>query len=471
MPAAPVGIVGEFAANRPLLGNAILGAGLIALAALGVRQAGDGGQIISFAANALYVVALPMALAALQPRRIVRRLLFALLIVLVAGVLAAADMKVFPLPEMIAVPAAPMTFAAAGLTAFLIALTPLTANVARLSVVAPFAAILGTVGALGYFAFEPMLDASEGAAAAGLALAFGASAGAGIAADFSRFFAGGAERRQATAAACHAALAIIVYSLLAVAALLGIQTFKSNFGAVEWGVLWAGCTACAAASAAALFGVTGVLSTARIGEQAAADENRRRQWFAATWRPVRALLPPTSAGAAAAIAGVFVVIAIFETRFFAPVSLMVFFLLIWIASAVAFVSLRTSILVLAILAPSAVLAGYAYAALGMEPPELLGRLTALALCAVAIGHMTISWRDAGDYWRNARDVAENALSDGLRRFLFVFGAGAASLFVSARTFEWQEGYTAIVYFMMTGFISVLLAPAMMTAMSARFRRY
>lgn len=471
MPAAPVGIVGNVAANRPLLANAIIAVGLIALAALGARQAGNIGLVASFAGAAIYVVALPMALAALQPKRPLRRILFLVLIALVAGALIAVDRGVISTPAFIIAPASALTLAAAGFAAFLFALAPLTANVARLCVVAPVASMLGVVGALGYFAFEPMIETGEGAAAAGVALGLGVATGAGVAADFSRFFAAGAERRRAAAAAGHAGLAILAYSLLAVAALFGVQTFKTNFGAVEWRVLWAGFTATAAASTAALFAVAGALSLAQIGEQAAVDENRRRQWFASRWRPVRRILPPTSAGAVSAIAGVFVVIAIFEAGFSAPVSLTVFFLLVWLAAAAAFVSARTSLLVLAILAASAVLAGYAYAVIGIKTPDLSTRLAALALTAVAVGHMTVSWRNAGDIWRNARDVTENALSDGLRRFLFVFGAGAASLFVSARVFAWDEGYDAIVYFMTTAFMSVLLAPALMTTLSAGMRRY
>ena len=196
-----------------------------------------------------------------------------------------------------------------------------------------------------------------------------------------------------------------------------------------------------------------------------------RQWFATSWRPFRRALPPTTAGAVAAIAGIFVVIAIFEAGFSAPMSFSALFVLISLAAAVAFVSLRTSLLVLALLALSVILAGYAYAALGIALPSLAARMTGLVLCAAAIGHMVVSWRDAGDFWRTARDVTENALSDGLRRYLFVVGGGAASLFVSARTFDWSDGLDATVYFLMTTFISLLLAPALMTAMSAQFKKY
>jgi len=467
---APVGMVGQFAVNRPLLANAVIIAGLLALAASGAREAGGLEPILEFSANALFVVAAPLAIAGWQPRRAWRRLCYIVIVVLAAGALIAADLGLATAWSAEFAPPAALSAAALGHTLFLIALTPLTQNVARLAIAAPVAATLGVAGALGYFALEPVLAASEAAAGAGLALGLGAAVGASVSADFARYFADGARRRQAAAAAGHAGLAIVAFSVMSVAALFSVQTFKTNFGAVDWRVFWAGFTAALTASTAALFAVTASLALAPIGERAAVDENRRRQWFSLAWRPVRRVLPPTSATAAAAIAGIVVVIALFEAGLATPASLAVFFALIWIAAAVAFVSLRTSILVLSTLTVSAIFARYGYVALGLEPPGMPARLAGLCLTAAAIGYMTVSWRNAGDVWRNARDVAENALSDGLRRFLFVFAMGSASLYVSARSFGWEEGYAAILYFMANAFIAALLAPAFMTVLSAHMRR-
>ncbi|NOX95700.1 MAG: hypothetical protein GXP04_11590, partial [Alphaproteobacteria bacterium] len=275
----------------------------------------------------------------------------------------------------------------------------------------------------------------------------------------------------AAAAAGHAALAPIMFGVLAVAALFLVQTVNVNFGAIEWRVVWAGLTAVMAAAVAAMLAVTGSLSRENVSELAAVDENRRCQWFAAAWRPVRELLPATTAMAMTAIAGVFAVVALFEVGFAAPVSTLSFFVLIAIASAVSFVSLRTSILIVALLGFGVMAAGYLYAVMGMPLPALPERLVALTLCAVALGNLTISWRDAGDRWQSARDIAENALSDGLRRFLFMVGVGAVSLFVSSQTFQWRAGEEAAQYLLATGFFSLLLAPPMMIAMSARTRRH
>ena len=243
MAAAPTGIVGRFAANRPILANALAAAGLVALAVSGARKADVGETIILFAANALYVVALPMALAALTPRRIFQRILFIAAVAIIGGGLIALDRGVLQGANWVPTPPSVMTVAALCFTAFLFVLSPLTGNVARLTASAPAASLLGVIGALGYFAVEPLLGRDEAAAGAGLALGLGVAVGVGVGVDFSRYFAKGASRKTAAAAAGHASLAPIAYSLLAIAALFGVQTFKTNFGAIEWRILWAAFTA------------------------------------------------------------------------------------------------------------------------------------------------------------------------------------------------------------------------------------
>ncbi len=473
MSEAPAGIVGNFVANRPVLSISVFSIGLTALAVVGLRQAGGVGAwtASSFMINALVAIALPVALAAMEPRSTSGRIIFLVLIILVSSVLiAAAFSDAFFLS---AVPAPPfwLTATAAGFTLYLYALTPMTGGVVRLGVLAPLAAILGVGGAAGHFAVESMLLTAEGAGAAALALATGASTGAGVSADFSRFFAKGFSRRRSAAAAGHAAVAPIMFTVLAVAILFAVQSINVNFGAIEWRIIWPGLTAVMAAAIGAMVAVAGALSIEDVSEMVAVDENRRRQWFAMSWRPVRRLLPVTTSLAVIAIAGVIAVIAIFEAGFAAPVSLIAFFIMIAIAAGISFVSMRTSLMIAGLLAFSALVTGYGYSALDLPLPSLLERLIALTLSAVALGHLTVSWRDAGDHWRNARDVAENALSDGLRRYLFLVGVGAVSLFVSAQTFIWMGGVSAAGYFLSTAFFSLLLASPLMIAMSARSSRH
>ena len=170
-----------------------------------------------------------------------------------------------------------------------------------------------------------------------------------------------------------------------------------------------------------------------------------------------------------AIFGIIFVVAAFEVGIIAPVRFIVFILLLCIAAALSFVSVRTSTLIALNLAVSAVLADYALAVFAVPAPSIEDRFAALTLAAVALGALTVSWRDAGDTWRNARDIVENALSDGLRRYLFIVGAGASSLFVTMHVLEWQGAVSTIIYFLTASLIALIIAPAAMTAMSAQLR--
>ncbi len=471
MRAGSAGLIGAFAANRPYLSIGVLAAGLITLAVVGARQAGGGAgdKIAALAAAGFYLIILPMALASAAPRRLAMRILFLVLTAVVAAGLVALDAGLLALPLDAPTPPRSMTLAAFALFAFYVALSPLAQNVARLGVLAPFSAVLGAAGAAGYLALAGVMASEDGALAVAISLTLGVGAGVNVAANFARRFAAGDRRKRAAAAAGHDAVAPSVFSLLALAIFFVVHSFKTNFGAVDWGLVWAGITVSAGAVATGLVAVTGGLSLSAVGEQAAVDENRRRQWFIARWRPFRLLLPATTASAAAAIVGIFVVIALFETGLSEPLRFIIYLVLLWAAAATAFVSIRTSALIAALAASSAILADYALAVASVSAPAPGDRLAALTLTAVALGAMTVSWRDAGEEWRNARDIVENALSDGLRRFLFIIGSGAASIFTAMQVFPWEGGAATVIYFLTTSLIALALAPAAMTAMSARFR--
>lgn len=465
---APAGLVGAFAANRPYLSIGVLAPGLIALAVGGARQTGEdtGAVIASFASLSGLALVAPMALAAVSPRDGFQRLLFFILSAVLVAMLYAADAGWVNNPFGLA-PPRHLLLAGFGLFSFLLALSPLSHNISRLGVLTPFAALLGAAGACGYLAMEGLLTGPEGAMATALGLTLGVGAGVNVAADFAKIFAAGAGRKRAAAAAGHGAVAPSAFALMIIAIFFTLHSFTVNFGAVDWGVVWAGVTIAAASTLTALVAVTGGLSLSRINEQAAADENRRAVWFRKRWRPLRMALPPTTATAVVAIAGIFVVIAVFEAGFSDPVRFCIFIALVWAAAAIAFVSVRTSALIALLLTVGAIIADYAVAVLGVTAPSPGERLAALTLTAAALGAMTVSWRDAGEQWRNARDVVENALGDGLRRFLFTVGAGAASFFVAMNVFAWDGGVSAIIYFLLASLTALALAPAAMTAMSAR----
>ena len=465
---APVGIVGTFAANRPYLSVGVLISGLAAMAVIAARQVGAGVLISGFATNAALMLALPMALASFTPRRSVQRLIYFVLVLAVFAALIVIAMGIVPVD--VQMPPVQNLVVGLALFSFLSALAPLSSNVSRLGLLAPFGAVVGATGASGYLALNNLLMSDVGAMAAGIGLSIGIGTGINVAADFAAIFATGEKRKHAAAAAGHRAIAPSAFSLIAIASFMAIYSYTDNFGAIDPAVVWAGVTVGSGAMITALVAVTGGLSLSPIGEQAALDENRRRQWFSARWRPVRLALPASTAAATVAIAGIFLVIALFENGVDAPVRLAAFIALIWIGAGLTFVSIRTSLLIAFLLLVSAIIADYALSIVGLTKIAFNEKLAALTLTAVALGHMTVSWRDASEQCHNARDIVENALSDGLRRFLFIAGTGAVSLYIAERSFAWHGAHSTIIYFLSTSLIALIIAPSAMTAMSARFGR-
>lgn len=464
---APVGLVGAFVAERPYLSVCVLALALAALAIVGARQAGgDAGETISLIAlTAAAMLIAPMALAAAAPRGGVALAGFAVMLTGVCAALVALDLGAIQLPIDILSPPRAVVMAAFAYFAFLIALAPLARNVTRLGVLASFGAVLGVAGAAGYLALEGYLGGPGGAIAIALAMTIGIGTGVNVAADFSTFFAEGEHRRRAAAAAGHSAIASSAFALMALVNFFVIYAYSIDAGGVDWLLVWVGFAVGAAAIATGLVAVIGGLVVSDINEQTALDENRRKQWFAARWRPLRLALPAVTATATVAIAAILVVIAAFEVGITAPARFAVFIVALTIAAALAFVSVRTSLLIAIVLTASAFLADYAMAIVGVAGPATQDRFAALTLGAIALGALTVSWRDASETWRNARDVVENALSDGLRRYLFIVGAGAASLFATLHALQWSGALPTMIYFLTVALIGLLLAPPAMMAMT------
>lgn len=474
MPGAPTGFLGKLSAERPLLVTSVLALGVTALCILGVRHSADPASailIVKFLAAAAAIVCAPLALAALTPEKPLWRILFLALIVLTgAGLVAASFGAIHPLGAAFAPPRA-AAGAGLGLFVFLAALAPLTRSTLRLGIAGPVAAMVGVAGGAGYFALENLLASPFSGPAAAIALMGGVCVGVGVGADFAQHFARGLPPKEAAAAAGHAAIAPAAFGVLAAGAYMTVISFNANFGAVDWRALSAAGGAALLGAAAALVVATGALSLFRPSEQVAVDENRRRQRFAESWRPFRKRLPATTAAAASAIAGILTVIAAFEAGVPEAASLAVFLLFILVAAGVAFVSIRTSLLIASILFLSTVLTGFLYEVLGLAVLAAPERFAAIALSAIALSQLTVSWRNASDIWRNARDIAQNAMSDGLRRFAIAYGAGGAAAVACGYAFSWEGGVAAAVYFSIHAGIALLLAPFLMVALSAQLQRY
>ena len=473
MPGAPSGFLGKLSAERPMLATGVLALGMTALCILGARNSpalADSGLLSRLVLSVIVALCIPIALAAFAPQKLWFRILF-LAVTLVLGALLSA-MLFGAFGSAPTIPGVPPLIVGTGLGFFLFltALAPLVRSALRLGLLAPIIAVLGAAGAMGYLALEGILFSPLSAGGLTIALAGGICIGAGVGADYAQLFAKGLAPRAAAAAAGHAALAPAAFTILAAAAYAMIVTLEFNYGAVDWRIFLGVVAAALFTSATVLVGATAALALMRPSEQIAVDENHRRQRFFESWRPFRRRLPVTTASAASVIVGVLVIIAAFEVGIRDAMSLAMFLALILVASGAAFVSVRTSFLIVVILFASTVFAGYVFAITGLTLPSLSERFAALTLAAIALSQLTLSWRNAGDIWRNARDIAQNAMCDGLRRFLIALGVGAATLIAVAHAFEWEAGVATAGYFAVVAAIGQILAPVMMVALSAQSQR-
>jgi len=469
------GIIATLASRRPLLSTTMAAFALTALAVAGVRNSGaslgDRTLITSFIFNAFVIIGAPAMVAAVAPRALAPRVFALGLATAVVVLLVMNNDRHWFTPGFADLPGTPALLAALGLMFYFAALAPVIGGSMALSVAGPFAAILGAAGAAGFFAMEGVLGTPGGGAALGLGLGMGAALGASIGADHARYFAAGAHTKHAAAGAAHEAIAPVMFSIMVMVAVFAVQSLSANFGALDWPMVTAAFIVAVATGVTVLFAVSGSLADARLSEVTATNENLRRRWFIRAWRPARMALPASTAFAVSAIAGIFAAIAFFESALPAPLSYLFFLVLIWAAAAIIFVSLRTSLLILALLMMSGLLSNLVFDIVGLVRPAMLESLAAFALTAVALGQLTVSWRDAGGQWRNARDIAENAMSDGLQRYLVTLGYGAAALFTAEISGAWSGGGAAAVYFICAASINLVLGPAFMTAMSARYQSY
>ncbi|MEM8936964.1 MAG: hypothetical protein AAGC77_11210, partial [Pseudomonadota bacterium] len=322
-------------------------------------------------------------------------------------------------------------------------------------------------GGLGYLALQAGGQMPQAALVFAMAMGFSASVGFGVAADFARYFALGHSHLHATAAAGHAAIAPGAFAILTGVAYFAVNSFNTNYNAVDWSALWVGFASLVIGVAVAVCAVVGSIALSAQNEQNAVDENHRQRLFAKAWKPVRLAAPPATAAAVVAIAAVFGLIAVFEAGAPNMWSLSVFLFLVWIAAGVCFVSLRAAIFIVLLLSFAIFLTGYVYAIAGLPPIALSEKLLALAFCAIALGHLSVGWRDAADVWTRASDVAESALSDGAGRYLYAIAVGAASLLVAAAALSWPQGAASALYLVISAAFIAILAPPMMIALSAR----
>ena len=465
------GIFAGLVANRPLLTILVLAFGCVALAVVGARNGvpADASKLILFMGAALVILAVPSIFYSVLPRLTLYR--YGALIVFIglcAGVIYGIDRNVFaewgPSSDVTS-----FVYLTGFLGLYFFALSPVIGRTP--GVFAGLGAILGGSAAGGYLVMEGLLSTEIGAAVLTFAVAAGVMVGAGVNAEHAKAFSLGRRRRDAAATAAHEALAPTAFAILVALILFSVQSYIGNFGLVDTRLLTGVFVSTVLTTLIGLLVCAGALSAISITDQVAFDENMRGRRFTKQWRGVRTVLPAPTAFAITGIAGDFGVLSLFEAPLAPALPLAAFFIAVWVAAGLVFVSIRTSLLVVVLLLLGNLGALLLYRWTGVTAPMILEVLVALGLSALALGQLTIGWRNAGEHWRDARDIAQHAMSDGMQRYLATLGFGAATLYCSAFSGLWSGGASAGTFFIIVASLTLFLAPAFMTALSARYQHF
>lgn len=455
------GLVGGLVADRPILTLLVLAFGLAALAAIGASGAAPGG---AFAVGELEIAglaltALPLFLAGAAPRTIGLRIIIGLAVA--AG--AAALYVYGPLVPGGGV-AAPAARAFVLLTWLLLAAGPLFGAMARFAFIAVGAGLVGMAGGFGLM-LRQGLGVGESGPAVISAFAIAAIVGAGAVADFAALYAGGADRRRAAGLAAGRAVAPSVYGAFAAALAFGGAAGLRSENA-EW-LMLSGLAGLAVILCAlpALAASAGALCLRQESEMMAVEENRRRQAFRRLWRPMRAIFPPNASLALIAIAAIAVVAAAFNMPGPMPAFHLVFAISGAAAAGLVFFSLRAGLFVFYLLIASSALGGWLWGTIKAPALSLLDQAAALALAAALFGSLAATWRDARSPRLNPRETTEAAMTDGLGGHVFGAILTLAGFYAGKAAGVWPGGLAAGGYLALMAAIGILLAPALMTALS------
>ncbi|MFQ5564183.1 MAG: hypothetical protein ACE5FO_11495 [Parvularculaceae bacterium] len=478
MERARPGLVGRLAVGRPLLIGVVFALGLTTLAMAGLTRpyVGPHPEILArFAIAALLIIAAPALAAAGAPRGgRARILLLAAFVAAIVGLHFTGrhyldPQAAYPLLDLSAL------VAALALATWLVALRPAIGGNLRLAAAAPYVAILAVFAALGHVALQNGLTetglAPAVAAALGLSLGLSMTVAVDVAAGFADLFVKGADRARAAAGAAHQAIAPATFAVLCAGSAFLAQYFFPAAHEVGLMTVWIAFAAATLGCGAALFVVSGSLALIVVNEKTAVNENRRRSDIRRVWRPMRRMLPATSAYAATGLVVIGAVLAVFEAERSLTPAVAVFIGGAAAASLLTFVSLRTTILIVSLVTFSHLLATLLYTLTGAPAPDAGQSLPALALAAVAFAQFGLAWRDNAHPRLNAREVAEAAVIQAAGRIFPTLGFGAAAFLVAALSGLWSDGAVASGHFAVTTGLGLVIAPALITAMSARYGYY
>jgi hypothetical protein len=464
-----LGLIGAFAAGRPALTICVYAAAAAALAAAGFRDAPPsfGDAALSFFSALAICVIMPAALAAMSPRNIWLRIVYAGFalaaflairrVLLQSGLASLAPFNVS------------LGLIVGGAAAFALSLGGPGASAAlRLGLVGAFAALLGVGGALGFVALEIVRrDAPE----AGPSLAFTAAAALGaaspLAAGYAQRFAEGGSGATAAAYAARDGAALALFAACIAASMAASDALFAREPA-----FWPSFNAFAIALVATLapvFATPASLSLKAPDEGVAHRENLRQRALAPFMRILRLLLPPSTALATIAILSIAAIVVVFEGAT-PPAPREAFLIAIaGLAASLIFVSIRTALLLSVLLALALAFASSLH---GFFPAatNATARLLAISTCAFALAPLCLAWRDARDPRRKAREVMMRAYAAGAPASALSACLGAAGLAAAASAGVFAAGGGAALFAIAMALFSIFVAPAAMIAISALFGR-
>jgi len=467
-----LGLIGGIAASRPLLASAVIAFGFAAIAAVGFQRVDaafeDAG--LAMLASLALTVLLPASAAAIAPKNFWLRAIYA---GFAAGLLLAARRLVLQLGVSWGPLDLDIALATAAATVFLLAIgAPLWRAALSHSLIGLSAVVLAIAAGLAAIAIEIArvdLIAAAGPLT-GLAAGMGAALAVQIAAGFSRAFAEGRSNFEAAAEAARDAAApaffgLVVGIAVALAAVANDPAANDTMATVR-----VAAAVMAFAVAAPLIMLPGALSLRAPTELTAVAENRRRAMVRPFLNAVRTLLPPSSAIAATSIFLIGAIVAAFQARVPAGSGEIIVIATVAAASALTFVSMRTSIVLTLFLLAATRISGWAIEIAGLAPLTEFARVIAAALAAAVSAQLFLAWRDRRNPRRKAREVAQMALADALFAMIAASALAAAALASSEAAGLWSEGVEAAALAAALSLAAALVGPALITAAGAIFGR-
>jgi len=479
------GVVGGLAADRPLLTSLVIAFGVTALAVMGLAE-GPASIHAATTANLsayLAIVAAPVFITSLGPKKFLRQMAFLAGVAAVLVVIAIAARRAPAMAALLPLELTPVLISVFFVSAFLVLMAPAFSGAVRQFGVSILAAILGSVGGLGFAAWgfsrlSPLQAAPFDAGALTLVVAM-TTLGAGLAVvlavllsgEIAQAFARGGDNRIAAGAAARQTGAPAFFGVSIAAGVFVIYTLIG--GAVERPAHLLALLAAAATllpSYAVLLLGAGAFSLRKTTEAVAVAENRRRQDMRRAWRPFRSILPPSSSIAFVAIAGVLAVVAAFELRTPLHLAEYAFMVFTGLVAATIFVSVRTALFIAFLQIVGLLLVTWFAQLIGMQIPSLLERLIALALATALFAHFAVSWRDARSPRRKPHEATEAAIIDGAFRFGGGVVVGTAVFLAAYVSGFWPGAAEAATYFVGLAVVGLFISPPLMTALGALLGR-